>query len=349
MKQKIRWTAMGIAALAVFPSWAATSPGYKVEDKIRIEGDQGWDLLAVDDSSGAVFLTHGDRVQAVDPGTGKLLGTVTGIDGAHGVALVPDIGKGYATSGKDSAVVVFDLKTFTTLARLHTPGAKPDAIQFDPASRRVFAGLAGSDELAAFDVATSKLAGTVSLPGNPELMAVDGKGMLFVNIENKSEVAAIDAKTLKVVSIWPLAPGEEPTGLAVDPDSKRLFAGCHNHLMVALDATTGKVVASLPVGRPYRRRRLRSGPEARLRSGGRRHPHRDPGTRTGQIHRAGDRGHQEGSPDHRHRRQDPPPVPAHRRLRPHAGRVCRATPPETTPPPWHIHPTGRVSGRLSFL
>jgi DNA-binding beta-propeller fold protein YncE len=248
MKQKIRWTAMGIAALAVFPSWAATSPGYKVEDKIRIEGDQGWDLLAVDDSSGAVFLTHGDRVQAVDPGTGKLLGTVTGIDGAHGVALVPDIGKGYATSGKDSAVVVFDLKTFTTLARLHTPGAKPDAIQFDPASRRVFAGLAGSDELAAFDVATSKLAGTVSLPGNPELMAVDGKGMLFVNIENKSEVAAIDAKTLKVVSIWPLAPGEEPTGLAVDPDSKRLFAGCHNHLMVALDATTGKVVASLPVG-----------------------------------------------------------------------------------------------------
>lgn len=248
MKQKIRWTAMGIAALAVFPSWAATAPGYKVEDKIRIEGDQGWDLLAVDDSSGAVFLTHGDRVQAVDPGTGKLLGTVTGIDGAHGVALVPDIGKGYATSGKDSAVVVFDLKTFTTLARLHTPGAKPDAIQFDPASRRVFAGLAGSDELAAFDVATSKLAGTVSLPGNPELMAVDGKGMLFVNIENKSEVAAIDAKTLKVVSIWPLAPGEEPTGLAVDPDSKRLFAGCHNHLMVALDATTGKVVASLPVG-----------------------------------------------------------------------------------------------------
>jgi len=248
MKHMIRWTAMGIAVLAAMPSWAATATHYKVENKIRVEGDQGWDLLAVDDSSGAVFLTHGDRVQVVDPATGKLLGTVSGIDGAHGVALVPDMGKGFATSGKDSAVVVFDPKTFATLERLHTPGAKPDAIQFDPSSRRVFAGLAGSDELAAFDVATSKLAGTVALPGNPELMVADGKGMLFVNIENKSLVVAIDAKTLKVVSTWPLAPGEEPTGLAIDPVSNRLFAGCHNHLMVVLDATTGKVVAHLPVG-----------------------------------------------------------------------------------------------------
>jgi DNA-binding beta-propeller fold protein YncE len=164
------------------------------------------------------------------------------------VALVPNLGKGFATSGKDSSLVVFDLKTFATLARLPADGAKPDAILFDSASQRVFVGLAGSNALAAFDVATSKLAGTVTLQGNPELMAVDGKGMLYVNIEDKSQIVAIDARTLKSTATWPLAPCEEPTGLALDPVAKRLFAGCSNHMLVVVDAASGKVLTHLPVG-----------------------------------------------------------------------------------------------------
>jgi DNA-binding beta-propeller fold protein YncE len=227
---------------------AAKASSYTVENKIHVEGDLGWDLLAVDDSTGTIFLSHGDRVQAVDAKNGKLLGTISGINGAHGVALVPNAGKGFATSGKDSAVVVFDPKTFATIARLPAGGAKPDGIFFEPASGRVFVGLAGSNALAAFDAATSKLVGTVTLEGNPELMAADGKGKLYVNVESKSQIVAIDAKTLKVISTWPLAPGEEPSGLAMDPATKRLFAGCSNHMLVVLDAVSGKVVTHLPVG-----------------------------------------------------------------------------------------------------
>jgi outer membrane protein assembly factor BamB len=230
------------------PSLAAPASGYTVEGKIHLAGNQGWDLLAVDDSTGRIFLSHGDRIEVVDAATGKLLGTVPGIQGAHGVALATSVGKGFATSGKDSTVVVFDPGTYAVIERLPAGGAKPDAIAFEPATGRIFVGLAGSDQLAVVDAASSKMLGTISLEGNPEMMAFDGKGMLYVAVEDKSQVVAIDARTLKVVSTWSLAPGKEPTGLAMDASTGRIFAGCANHLMVVLDASSGAVVAKLPIG-----------------------------------------------------------------------------------------------------
>ena len=239
---------LGCAMLGAMPTLAAPVSGYAVEGKIHLAGNQGWDLLAVDDSTGRIFLSHGDRIEAVDAATGKLLGTVPGIQGAHGVALAKAAGKGYATSGKDSTVVVFDPGSYAVIARLPAGGAKPDAIAFEPATGRIFIGLAGSDELAVLDASSSKMLGTIPLEGNPEMMAFDGKGMLYTTVEDRSQVVAIDARTLKVVSTWSLAPGEEPTGLAMDSANGRLFAGCGNHLMVVLDASSGAVVAKLPIG-----------------------------------------------------------------------------------------------------
>jgi DNA-binding beta-propeller fold protein YncE len=248
MKKMSIYVGMVFVLSAALPSGAAKTSAYTVDGKIHVEGDLGWDLLTTDDSAGIVYLSHGDRVQAVDVQSGKLLGTISGINGAHGVALVPEAGKGFATSGKDSTVVLFDTKTFATLARLPAGGPKPDAIIYDAASKRVFVGLADGNALGAIDVASSKIVGTVALAGNPELMAVDGKGTLYVAIENKSQVVSIDTRSLKVSATWPLAPGEEPTGLALDPVTNKLFAGCSNHMLVVLDAASGKVVAHLPIG-----------------------------------------------------------------------------------------------------
>jgi len=227
---------------------AASSTDYVVENSIHLEGDMGWDLLTVDDSSSRLFLSHGDRVDVVDLTMGKAVGIVSGLKGAHAIATVPSANKGYATSGKDSTVVIFDLKTYATIARIPAGGVKPDAILFEPVSKRVFVGLAGSNALSAIDVDSSKVVGTVALQGNPELMAVDGNGLLYVAIEDKSQVVAIDARTLKVTATWALKPGVEPTGLALDPVTHRLFAGCSNHLLMILDANTGKVVDQIRIG-----------------------------------------------------------------------------------------------------
>ena len=248
MKQTSLPVSMCCLLLGAIPTLGAKTSVYAVENKIHVEGDLGWDLLSTDDSTGTIYLSHGDRVQAVEAKSGKLLGTILGIDGAHGVAVVNEVQKGFATIGKDSSVVIFDLKSFATLARVPAGGAKPDAITYDAASRRVFVGLADANSLSAIDVATSKIVGTMSLAGNPELMAVDGKGTLYVAIENKSQVVSINTKTLKVNSTWSLAPGQEPTGLALDPLTNRLFAGCSNRMMIVLDAVSGKVVTHLPIG-----------------------------------------------------------------------------------------------------
>jgi len=211
-------------------------------------GEQGWDLLSVEDSTARLYLSHGDRIEVVDLASGKSVGTVAGLKGAHGVVAVPSLGKGFATSGKDSAVVVFDLGTLATVTRLPVGGAKPDAIFRDPATGRLFVGLAGSDALAVVDPVSLKVVGQVKLEGNPELMAADGKGMLYVAVEERSQVTAIDALTLKVKAVWPLGPGKEPTGLAMDSATGHLFAGCANRLLVELDAKDGHRIGTAPIG-----------------------------------------------------------------------------------------------------
>ncbi len=213
-----------------------------------MEGDGSFDLLAVDAATGRLYLSHGTVVQVVDTRTGKLVGTVPDTNGVHGIALAPDVNKGYVSCGKDNAVAIFDLKTLAVLARVPVTGTNPDAILYEPGTQRVFAFNGRSNNATVIDARTDAVVGTVALDGKPELGVCDGAGQVFVNLEDKSLINVVDAKTLKVVHQWPLAPGEEPTGLAIDTANHRLFIGCHNQLMVIASAEDGKVITTLPIG-----------------------------------------------------------------------------------------------------
>jgi DNA-binding beta-propeller fold protein YncE len=224
----------------------AGSSHYKIANRFAVPGDSGWDLLAVDD--GRVYLSHGTVVQVVDEKTGKLVGTIEGMNRVHGIALVPDLHEGFATCGVDTTVVIFDLKTLKPVKKLTINGVNPDAILYDPASKRVFAFNGRSNNATVIDAATHDIVGLVALPGKPELPAADGRGMMFVNLEDTSMMSAIDTKTLTVKTSWSLAPGTEPTGLAIDTATHRLFSACNNQLMVVSDYDAGKVVTTLPIG-----------------------------------------------------------------------------------------------------
>ncbi len=194
-------------------------------------------------------MTRPDRVQVIDGDKGTLLGEVPGLDGGHGVALVPELGRGFASSGKSGTVVVFDLKTLKPIGAPIPVGKKPDAIIYEPASKHVFAFNGESKDASVIDAATAKVIATIPLGGGPEFAAVDGKGGLFVNLEEEGETLAIDTQKNVVTQHWPLAPGEGPSGLAMDPAKHRLFSGCHNEQMVVLDAASGKVLATPSIGK----------------------------------------------------------------------------------------------------
>jgi YVTN family beta-propeller protein len=224
----------------------APDPDYQLLNTIKVGTPGGWDYLTVD--ARRLYVSHGDRVVVVDLDTDKVVGEVKDTPGIHGVAVAPKHKKGYTSNGGDSTVTVFDLGTLKETARLKV-GKRPDPIILDPASDRVFTLNAGSMDATAIDAATDKVVGTVPLGGRPEFAAADGKGMVFVNIVSKNEVVAFDAKELKVKHRWPTAPGEKPVGLSMDPLHRRLFVTCRNEKMIVLDATNGKVLATLPIGK----------------------------------------------------------------------------------------------------
>jgi DNA-binding beta-propeller fold protein YncE len=183
----------------------------------------------------------------LDTASGKVVGDIPDTAGVHGVALAPEIGRGFTSNGRAATVTIFDLKTLATIGHAST-GQKPDAIVYDPVSRRVFTMNGRSGDATAIDAATGKVAGTLLPGGKPEFAVADGRGR-YVNLEDKSQEVVLDSRKLEVVARWSLAPCEEPTGLALDPEHRRLFAGCHNQLMAVLDADSGKLVATLPIGR----------------------------------------------------------------------------------------------------
>lgn len=224
------------------------APHYRVANRIAVAGDGGWDLLAVDEASGRLFLSHNTMVQVVDVRSGSLVGSVTGMDRVHGIALAPEFKEGFATSGMDSTVVIFNLQTLNVLKKVKVDGANPDAILYEPATRRVFAFNGRSHNATVIDAGTREIVGAVALPGQPELPVSDGHGTVFVNLEDTSMVAVIDAKVLQVKQAWSLAPGKEPTGLAIDVDSHRLFSACNNQRMVVLDSVSGKLIGAVPIG-----------------------------------------------------------------------------------------------------
>lgn len=221
---------------------------YSVVNKIHLPGDGGWDYLSVDETGGRLFVSHGTVVQVVDLKTGQLAGTVNETPGVHGIAIAQDLNKAFISVGRNASVKVVDLKTLALIADVKVTGENPDAIMYDQFSKKVFVFNGRTSNATVLDATTNNVVGTIALEGKPEFPASDGKGNIYVNIEDKSLISVIDATTLKVLKSWPIAPGEEASGLALDNETHRLFAVCGNKLMVVVDAIDGHVVANLPIG-----------------------------------------------------------------------------------------------------
>jgi YVTN family beta-propeller protein len=224
-----------------------TAPYTKIH-KIKVGGEGGWDYLTVDPVAKRLYVSRGDRIVVVDTNSEEVVGEVTGLRGVHGAAIVPDLGRGFTSNGGDDTVTAFDLKTLKETGKVKV-GGRPDAIMYDPASNRVFTFNHGSKDATAVDPSGPTVAGTVALEGVPEAAVADGKGHVFVNLMDKSEVVEFDGKTFKVLNRWPLAPGQTPTGLALDRENRRLFSVCsRNQKMIVLDANNGNMVAKLDIG-----------------------------------------------------------------------------------------------------
>lgn len=222
--------------------------GYHLLRKLPLEGEEGWDYLEADSAGKRLYLSRENRVTVVDLETEKVVGEVRGLGGVHGIAIAPEFGRGFSTNGKDGTCVVFDLKSLKPLAHVKT-GKGPDAIVFDPASKRAFACNGGGESVTAIDAGTGAVAGTVALGGVPEFAVADGAGKVFVNLEDKNQLVVLDSRKLAVLGRYSLGTGQKPTGLAIDRKNRRLFSTCRDSkTMVILDADTGKIQTSLPIG-----------------------------------------------------------------------------------------------------
>jgi YVTN family beta-propeller protein len=227
---------------------ASAQSGYKVVNQIHLEGDGGWDYLSVDEAAGRLYVSHGSMALVADLKTGQQIGKIPDTNGIHGIAIAPDLNKGFTSNGRDNSVTVFDLKTLQVIEKISVSGKNPDAILYDPFSQKVYTFNGGSSNASVIDPKLSKEIATIQLDGKPEFPQTDGKGIIYVNIEDKSEISVINANTYKVEKSWSIAPGEEPSGLALDNQTHRLFSVCGNKLMVVSDAEAGKVVTTLPIG-----------------------------------------------------------------------------------------------------
>jgi DNA-binding beta-propeller fold protein YncE len=218
--------------------------------KIAVGGEGGWDYLTVDPDAHRLYVSRGNRVAVVDLEKEAVVGELAGTPGVHGIAIVPELGKGFTSNGSDSSVTVFDLKTLKATGKIKASGT-PDAILYDPASKRVITFNHGTNDGTSIDPASEKVVGTIDFAGEPEAAVADGKGHVFVNIRSSSEVAEFDPLTLKVLHRWPLAPGgTRPNGLAIDAKNRRLFSGCNgNSKMVVMDADTGKILDAVDIGK----------------------------------------------------------------------------------------------------
>ena len=236
---------IGGATVAVAQTIKATD--YKEIARYEVGGDGFWDYLTCDSAGKRLFITRGSHVMVVSAETGKIIGDIPDLKGCHGVALVPEMKRGFISNGGDNTVTIFDMATLKTLAKVPT-GQRPDAIMYDPATKRIFTFNAGSQDTTALDAATGKIVGSVPLGGKPEFAQSDGNGHVFVNVEDKNELVTFDSKALKVLTRTALAPAEEPSGLALDKKNNRLFACCGNKCAAVVDSKTGKLIATPAIG-----------------------------------------------------------------------------------------------------
>jgi len=223
--------------------------GYSLRKTIPIGGQGGWDYLAVDTARNRLFVSHGNQVEVVDLARDSVVGTIANTPGVHGIAIAYELGRGYVSSGRDSAVTIFDLKTLAVIRRVNVQARNPDAIAYDPYSKRVFTFNGGSASATALDAAIGDVVGTIPLSGKPEFWATDATGRMWVNIEDKGTLVRFDPTTLRVTAEWPLPGCGAPTGLGFDVKRTRLFPVCNETAkMLVVDGNDGTVLATLPIG-----------------------------------------------------------------------------------------------------
>ncbi|HEY2798843.1 MAG TPA: YncE family protein [Thermoanaerobaculia bacterium] len=249
MPFSIRLSSLLAVCLALSSTvFGQSDPGYRVVQKATIGGDGGWDYLVVDPAARRLYVTRATRVMVFDADTLKAVGEIPNTNGVHGVALAPELSRGFASNGRAGSITIFDTKTLAPIEEVKIEGQNPDAILYDPPTKRVFAFNGRSGDATVLDAASGKVVGTIPLGGKPEFATTDLEGHVFVNLEDKSEILALDPHKLSVEHRWPLAPCEEPSGMAIDRAHKRLFVGCGNKTMAMVDAATGKVLATAPIG-----------------------------------------------------------------------------------------------------
>jgi DNA-binding beta-propeller fold protein YncE len=237
---------LGVATFSTHPLVGAEG-NYHLLKKVVLGGEGGWDYLICDSAARRLYISRGTHVMVVDADSDAVVGDIPGTEGVHGIALAPDLGRGFTSNGRTNTVTIFDLKTLKVLGTAPT-GEGPDAITYDPASKRVFTFNGHGGSATAIDAASGTPVGTITLGGRPEFAAADGQGHIYNNLEDKSELLQIDTQKLTITARWPLAPGESPSGLAMDREHRRLFVGCHNKMMAVVDADSGKVLATPAIG-----------------------------------------------------------------------------------------------------
>jgi DNA-binding beta-propeller fold protein YncE len=232
-------------------SWSIASAAlapYKKTGEIKIGGDGGWDYVTMDDATHRLYMSQATRVVVVDTQNDQIVGEIKDTQGVHGIAIAADLGRAFSSDGKEGKVALIDLKTLQITAKTAV-GENPDAIVYDPKLKKVFVFNGKSKSMSVLDAASGKVLTTLPLPGKPEFSAVDpDAGRVYVNIEDRSEILSIDTSSYKILSMWKLAPCEEPTGLAIDIVGKKLFSVCGNEKMITVNVGTGKVSSTLAIG-----------------------------------------------------------------------------------------------------
>ena len=226
----------------------AKKSSYRIAKTIQLTGDGGWDYLSVDEINHLLYVSHGTQVNVVDLKKGEQVAVIPNTEGVHGIAVANDIKRAFISCGRDSSVSVIEKGSFKLIAKVNVTGKNPDAILYDQYSKKVFTFNGRTSNATVLDANTLKVVATIPLSGKPEFAQTDGKGSIFVNIEDKNSLTIINANTLKVEKNWSITPGEEPSGLALDRANNRLFSVCSNKMMIVSDAKTGKTITSVPIG-----------------------------------------------------------------------------------------------------
>ena len=246
-RQLIGLIALGILGIAFVPGCRADGP-YHFLKEIAVGGEGGWDTLSIDETAHRLYVSHASKVVVIDLDKGEVVGEITNTPGVHGFAPVSEFQRGFSSNGQESKASMVDLKTLKTLSKVDT-GANPDGMLYEPGQHEVYMFNGRGQSATVIDAKSDKVVATIPLGGKPEFAQADSAaGRVYNNLEDKSEVVAIDIKKHEVVNRWPIAPGEEASGMAIDLAHHRLFLGCGNKMMVMMDSTSGKVVASVPIG-----------------------------------------------------------------------------------------------------